>query len=128
MVLLNKKMLFVDPCILAKSRGVELTTRSPIDQEIIMIPDKPWEDRMFSLYSTVFFIDGIYKLYYSTRDKEGFSASAYAESKDGVHFEKPALGVFEYKGSPKTISCFLLPKRPLYTSQVSRKTRGIKPS
>jgi len=64
-------------------------------------------DHLFAvLYGTVFHLDGKFRMWYSAVDSwEGFEPSrgnlrlAYAESADGVHWEKPKLGLREFAGN-----------------------------
>ncbi|MHC4324138.1 MAG: hypothetical protein ACYSUX_07680 [Planctomycetota bacterium] len=84
--------------------------------------DKPWEKRFDNLYANVMFDneEGIYKCWYSpfiadnsalgmtleerkqkryrTPDNREM-AICYATSKDGIVWDKPGLGIVEYKGS-----------------------------
>lgn len=83
---------------------------------------RPWEIRYDNSYPTVFYdrAFGIYRCYYSTFTKDESSASAYledrrhkdyhptinrvvslcyAESKDGLNWEKPNLGITDFQGS-----------------------------
>ena len=101
MLIQKKKILFLDQKIIDSNTNVQFMTHPPVDREIIFYPDKPWEDRMLSIFSTVLFIDGKYMLFYSTCNKEGERNTAYAESSDGINFIKPDLNVFNYKGSTK---------------------------
>ena len=63
--------------------------------------DQPWED--FSLsYCQVLRIGGAWQLWYNARDHHYRGAAdgfvCYARSKDGVRWEKPALGLVAYAG------------------------------
>ncbi|MDH7504497.1 MAG: hypothetical protein QHJ82_17540, partial [Verrucomicrobiota bacterium] len=58
----------------------------------------------FCGYPTVIMDQGRYRLYYRglpTAGKDGSSAevTCLAESSDGIHWEKPCLGLFEVSGS-----------------------------
>lgn len=63
-------------------------------------------DHLFAaMYGTVFFLDGKFRMWYGAVDTwEGFEPSrgnirlAYAESTDGIHWEKPKLGLREFAG------------------------------
>lgn len=59
-----------------------------------------------SLYGTVFLQDGKFRMWYgAVDDMKEFSPGrsnmrlAYAESEDGIHWIKPKLGLYSYKGS-----------------------------
>ena len=49
-------------------------------------------------YGTVLLEDGRLRLWYTAMDHEGAIRIAYAESADGVRWERPALGLVEYRG------------------------------
>ena len=91
----------------------------PIKREVVMTADKPWEDRKIH-YAHVFKDGDVYKMYYLThymsadnmdeRDMQGVNPEkttvyfsntfiCYAESKDGLHWVKPDLGLCSYHGS-----------------------------
>ncbi|MTV80800.1 hypothetical protein GM546_13195, partial [Streptococcus pneumoniae] len=92
------------------------------DKEIFFTEEKPWEIRFDNSYPNVFFDDlaGVYRCYYSTftddEESEKYSLEerkerqylprakrivslCYAESKDGVNWVKPNLGITEFRGS-----------------------------
>src|SRR5688572_15361455 len=59
-----------------------------------------------ALYGTVFYLDGKFRMWYGAVDSwEKFEPDranlrlAYAESKDGIHWEKPKLGLREFNGN-----------------------------
>jgi len=59
--------------------------------------DNPWEGP-YCGYTTVFQDGDLYRMYYlGYPDKANYSC--YAESKDGIHWTKPELGLIEFKGS-----------------------------
>ena len=70
--------------------------------EPLVKADRPWED--FTLSScNVLRIENQWHLWYNAYD-HGYRTDAdcyfcYARSKDGIHWAKPSLGVFSYKGS-----------------------------
>jgi len=79
---------------------------SPTPREISLVLDEPWEGNACN-YFTVFQDGDRYRMYYKgdnlTLDGKNLRAhplvTCYAESSDGVHWEKPKLGLFEYEGS-----------------------------
>lgn len=78
--------------------------------ESLLKPDRPWED--FSIgYCQVMKIDDQWHLWYSSNDRnyrnDDDTYLCYARSKDGVHWQKPALGIYSYKGGKdNNILCF----------------------
>ncbi len=66
----------------------------------VLRPDKPWEGRGFQLSNSAIYDanEGLFKLHYGCYRPDGHSV-CLATSKDGVNWEKPALGLTEYHGS-----------------------------
>ncbi|MBC8291435.1 MAG: hypothetical protein H8E37_14130 [Planctomycetes bacterium] len=85
--------------------GARHQLHQPKAQEVAIVTDKPWEGNTCAYYSV--FQDGdIYRMYYrgSHWDEKAKKAAhreftCYAESKDGIHWTKPELGLFEFNGS-----------------------------
>ncbi len=98
----NRQLLF-DPVFLADSRGVELRMNAPYqDPEPVLTPDRPWEVGRFGRYHTVMVEDGRFRMWYAvTTEADGRRRDllCYAESEDGLHWEKPALGIVPFRGS-----------------------------
>ena len=80
--------------------GVKLTVQPPREKrDFEMAEDRSWEGGRLNI-STLMHHDGRFRLWYHTQPR-GWSGSAtcYAESDDGVAWEKPALGLCEFEGS-----------------------------
>ena len=81
----------------------KLSVNSPSKRGVVMTFDKPW-DGNGNDYFSIIKDDGIYRMYYETwacfdpEYTEGINV-CYAESKDGIHWERPNLGLVEYNGS-----------------------------
>jgi len=60
----------------------------------------PWEKKGIS-FLTVLKDGGIYKAWGPCEDAEAKRRMAYYESKDGINWTRPELGIVEYKGSKK---------------------------
>ena len=98
--------LFADDYLLLKrSEGVrhELIRSEP--KEVVLNCDAPWEGNTCG-YFGIFQDGGIYRLYYrgwkhdpTTKKQLQEEVTCYAESRDGIHFEKPSLGLVEWNGS-----------------------------
>lgn len=79
----------------------ELTKR-----ECVIRMDDPWGGDGCN-YISVIQDDGIYRMYVNVHRTPGFpgiekwkgSVECYFESTDGIHWEKPSLGIFEFEGS-----------------------------
>lgn len=101
--------LLVDDHLIDSQQGVALRLHRPIAREIAIVHDEPWEGNT-SGYHTVFRDGGLYRMYYRghrfivREDKFEMAQRevvCYAESKDGIHWIKPDLGLVEDRGSKK---------------------------
>jgi len=110
------RQLFLDNVGLQRTeftrRVVNPPTRHPNNP--LLSPDTPWE-RGCQVYGTAYFDqdENLFKLWYLTGPKDrglkplqldGYeraphtTMAAYAESHDGIYWEKPKLGIFPYDG------------------------------
>lgn len=103
----NRLELFVDDYLISKMENVSLKLNSPCPGEIVMEFNRDWEGNTCG-YVTVFKDNGIYRMYYRGShydfEKKGESHPTfvcYAESKDGINWTRPDLGIFVFKGSKK---------------------------
>lgn len=92
------------------SEGVRLVMNAPYQtREKLVTADAPWEsDAHLGVYSTVVQEGGKIRMWYDVRAGQRepgknppFMGLAYAESKNGLHFDKPALGLVERNGSKR---------------------------
>ena len=97
--------IFIDNYLVAGMKGhIELRLHNPVRREIAIVHDEPWEGSG-SGYHTVFKDGDKYRMYYKAWHipSEGSQTSpvviAYAESKDGIEWIKPNLGLVEFNGS-----------------------------
>ena len=96
--------LLVDEYLIDRMDGVELTLHRPIPREVAIVHDEPWEGNT-CFYHTVFRDGNLYRMYYRGAhyipETRGFfhQVVCYAESSDGIHWNKPDLGVVEFNGS-----------------------------
>ncbi|MAT14520.1 MAG: hypothetical protein CMJ46_04535 [Planctomyces sp.] len=101
--LADKRELFIDDYLVDTMNGTELQLNRLRDEGPVIQFDKPWEGA-FCGYVTVIKDGDEYRCYYRAlpnagqdgRDEEAY---AVAVSKDGIHWEKPVLGLYEYDGS-----------------------------
>jgi hypothetical protein len=93
------RYLFLDPAFVTDAHGTALQVQPPQRRETVIVPDRPWEQRMISFFLTVREDEGKLRMWYICRDKENHPNLAYAESIDGVHWKKPELGIADYEGS-----------------------------
>jgi hypothetical protein len=105
----DRRELFVDDFLLDRREGAELRLHQPIPRDVVMVCDAPWEGSGCG-YETVFRDGPVIRMYYIAADltsPDGTKMASrplfacYAESRDGLHWVKPEMGLFEYAGSKK---------------------------
>lgn len=105
----SRKQLLFDDRFVADARGVTRTMHSAMQHPApVLIADRPWEARGIGGYNTVLREpDGRFRMWYAAQTlgglpQEGAGRLCYAESKDGIHWEKPALGLLPFRGERQT--------------------------
>ena len=102
----TRKQLFIDDRFIDSADGVTLCVNAPVQHpDPVLVGDRPWEALGIGAYNTVFReADGRFRMWYDAGMKgglpsEGARRLGYAESDDGLHWEKPSLGVITFRGS-----------------------------
>ena len=96
----------IDRFLIESTSGdVKLHLHQPQPEQVVLVTGKPWEGNTCAYY-TIFRDEGKFRMYYRgshSRTKTKKAAhpefTCYAESRDGVHWTKPALGLFAFNGS-----------------------------
>lgn len=99
----TRRELFTDDFLIEELSDLSQVLHSPRDEGITLKFDKPWEGK-FSAYATVIKNGDLFQLYFRGHDVHGPDGSdsevtAYAESKDGIDWTKPNLGLIEHNGT-----------------------------
>jgi len=101
----TRRELFVDDFLIARMDGAELKLHKPEPRDVALVCDRPWEGNT-SAYYTVFRDGERFRAYYrgshfdeKTKKATHPEFTCYAESRDGLVWEKPELGQFEFNGS-----------------------------
>lgn len=94
-----ERHLFLDPAFVEQGQNMALHVNPPQKREVVIRPDRPWEQLMISFFLTVRDEEGKLRMWYICRDKANHPNVAYAESQDGVTWTKPDLGIVDYEGS-----------------------------
>jgi len=99
----NRRELFVDYSIIEKLENTRLELHHPHAEDIALKFDKPWEG-FYCSYITVIKDDKIWRMYYrglphAENWDDPIAVTCYAESKDGIHWVKPNLGLFNVMGT-----------------------------
>jgi hypothetical protein len=98
------RRLFLDAMVVEEQDGLQRVFHAARKHEgnPVIQRDQPWELAEHCtgpyLYGTVLWDDGKLRMWYHGYTGEHY-ANAYAESDDGLHWTKPALGLIDYGGS-----------------------------
>jgi len=105
----SRLQLFVDDQLTDRLDGVQHRLHHPVPREVALTIDQPWEklwQRDESLdptpfgYSSVMKDGDIYRMYYTWDvGRRRGCLTGYAESRDGIVWEKPNLGIVEFERS-----------------------------
>ena len=101
----ERRELFVDDYLIDSMANVIQHVHRPEPREVVLVTDQPWEGNT-SAYYTIFQDGDLYRMYYrgshfdeQTKESGHIEVTCYAESKDGIRWTKPNLGLFEFDGS-----------------------------
>src|SRR4051812_10800358 len=102
----DRRELFLDEVLIQKMSGVRLALNPPLEQSVAFRFDKPWEGP-FCGYCTVIKDGPTYRMYYRGKpnaDPDGSSdeVTCYAESTDGIHWNKPEFNLPNAPTHPAT--------------------------
>ena len=91
-------------CSWRNRNGVTLTVEKPFQETTpVLTADKLWEDMGIGSFNTVAFENGAFRMWYSAiasgEDGQMEYMLCHAESEDGVHWNKPELGLIAFRGS-----------------------------
>jgi hypothetical protein len=98
--------LFVDEYLIDRLAGATLTIHRPSPQNVVLRFDRPWEGNACG-YVSVFKDGDTYRMYYRSCQVDYTQGAmtvrhtvvGYAESSDGINWERPSLGLVEFEGS-----------------------------
>jgi len=100
-----RRQLFLDDHITEKINGLKRTMQQPEKRGPVLKAEEPWEGVYIGVFSPPMWIrdEVVFKQVYECR-YDGYRGKtghkyALAISKDGIHWEKPNLGLVEFDGS-----------------------------
>jgi hypothetical protein len=104
----SRRELFVDSFLIDRLTGSSrLHLHKPVPREVVLVADQPWEGNTCA-YFTIFQDGDRYRMYYrgahfdeQARRATHPEVTCYAESKDGIHWQRPELNLFEFAGSKR---------------------------
>lgn len=93
----NRKQLFLDGHFADVADGVTLTVNPPQKTgEKLLVADQPWETSIGAFATVLQDDDGLVKMWYEVEEyNRDISYLCYATSRDGIHWQKPILGLHE---------------------------------
>lgn len=102
----RRRELFVDHFLIEKLEGVSLQLQHPQPAGIALKFDQPWEGQV-SGYVSVIHDGELFRMYYRGRPLTGYGdndprakeVTCYAESRDGINFTRPKLGLISFGGN-----------------------------
>lgn len=95
----NLRQLFIDDRFIEKSSHITRKVNKPVKTGELIVKRISSPHQRVGGYNSVIYDEGIYKLYYGETlySTEGvYAYICYATSVDGIHFDKPALGLAPY--------------------------------
>ncbi len=136
----SRRELFVDDLLIDTVDNVRLVLNRPHDEGMVFPFDRPWEGP-FCGYATIIKDGDLFRAYYRGRPSAGADGDdgevcCVAESRDGIHWTKPQLKLYEIGGhkinnvvladaAPVTHNfCPLLDARPGVPAQARYKALG----
>lgn len=95
--------LFVDDLLVERLAGAQLKLHEPAPAGVALRFDRPWEGS-FCGYVTVLKDEELFRMYYRGSpalrgDNTTNEVTCYAESRDGITWTKPDLGLFAVRGT-----------------------------
>ncbi len=100
----SDRQLFIDDFFFDHKGGVELRVHSPRPENVAVAGDQPWESASVH-YACVLKDGDRFRMWYrsdsgsAVSDDSWTTFGCYAESSDGIEWEKPNLGLVEFNGS-----------------------------
>lgn len=100
---MRERYFLLDSWIIAETRGVDIVLGEVAKHEgnPLLVMDKPWEVTVNNLYPNVLYDEQrhLYRCWYLIYGSGRYDGLCYAESKDGIVWEKPNLGLVPFDGS-----------------------------
>ena len=114
----SRLQLFFDEWLIEEMSQVSLRLHHPVPSEVLLELDRPWEGPGSGMGLVVIKEDDGYHMWYVGLIEGEKQRTEYAVSEDGVHWERPNLGLIEFDGSKEnnlvmepTSGVFLTPFR-----------------
>lgn len=106
----SRRELFVDNHLIGRLAGARVELHRPQRREVVFRTDAPWEGNG-SAYQSVFQDGDRFRMYYRgghhpfskafQTQENSWETLCLAESRDGIHWTRPDVGIVEFQGSTK---------------------------
>jgi len=119
--------LLFDDRFVVEAKGVEHVLEKPsVPAENLLPAEKPWELSRAGCYTSVAYWDGRFHMWYDALTPETRSL-CYAESEDGIHFERPELDLVPAEdGAPTNVLVPFAAVGGFYTDPLDESSRRFK--
>ena len=98
----SRRELFVDDHLIERLDTARLALHHPQPREVVLRFDQPWEG-LYSGYETILRDGDVFRFYYrgmpEARHTLDVEVTCVAESRDGIRWTKPKLGIYEVRGT-----------------------------
>ncbi len=94
----SRRELFIDRLLIDRLPGARLRLHEPRPAEVAVKVDHPWEGA-FNYGEGVIKDGSTYRMYYRGWPPSASPVRCYAESRDGIHWAKPHLGIHTVAGT-----------------------------
>ena len=103
----DRRQLLLDATLFERTDQVSFQVHTPEPREVAVRCDRPWERKVLH-YSSIVYDQGRYRMWYRVDEGDpridrptDRTWTCYAESRDGIHWEKPELGLISHGGSTR---------------------------
>ena len=99
----NRREIFVDHYLIDKLTNAKIVLHTPHNEGAVLKFNRPWEGS-FCAYGTIIKDGDLFRAYYrgnptATKDGSITEVTCYAESKDGINWNKPDLKIYTVDGT-----------------------------
>jgi hypothetical protein len=103
----RRELMVDDHLVEALTGGAALRLHHPSPREVVLTMDRPWEGNLSGVFHTVFRDGNRFRMYYktgyafdaATKKPGGRLGVGYAESADGIRWQRVSAGLVEFEGS-----------------------------
>lgn len=100
----QRQLLFDDELTDLRQGFTPIMNAAVRHNQPLLLPEKPWERTAIWRWLSVMEDDGVYRMWYDAYSEDPTDAFGWiprlccAESRDGVHWERPNLGIIDFQG------------------------------